>query len=223
MATYLGSGPIAIYGVLPAPHDSVLTAQQKVVAEQIAWEKVLIKALYNEKKAADAAILARQKRRAGMLHLLHVAFKRMQMIRSHIREAAAEPADRGTDRSDNDYRAHNAVAFRPDPGTRWVNPTNTVWYQLVSSLRNPCPLCLARHGHVSPRPWDIPYHEHCECEQIEVPPGYVSVPIDFCRCCMRFICDRCEARRLAKGCETWEKTIDRLEARARATDDLVRG
>jgi hypothetical protein len=24
---------------------------------------------------------------------------------------------------------------------------------------------------VSPRPWPIPFHPHCECEQLEVPPG----------------------------------------------------
>ena len=38
------------------------------------------------------------------------------------------------------------------PGTRWRNPTNATWYQLISSLRQPCADCLRRHGRVSPRP-----------------------------------------------------------------------
>ena len=57
------------------------------------------------------------------------------------------------------------------PGTHWHNPTNATWYQLVGSLRRPCADCLRRHGRVSPRPWPIPFHPHCECEQLEVPPG----------------------------------------------------
>ena len=28
------------------------------------------------------------------------------------------------------------------PGTRWRNPTDATWYQLVSSLRQPCADCL---------------------------------------------------------------------------------
>jgi hypothetical protein len=52
------------------------------------------------------------------------------------------------------------------PGTRWRNPTNATWYQLVGSLRKPCADCLRRHGRVSPRPWPIPFHPHCECEQL---------------------------------------------------------
>jgi hypothetical protein len=67
--------------------------------------------------------------------------------------------------------------FRPDPGTRWVNPTSTTWYQLLSSLRRPCRACIVRHGAVSPRPWDIPFHPHCECAQLAVPPGKTA-PID---------------------------------------------
>ena len=57
------------------------------------------------------------------------------------------------------------------PGSRWRNPTNDTWYQLVSSLRKPCADCLRRHGRVSPKPWPLPLHPHCECEQREVGPG----------------------------------------------------
>jgi hypothetical protein len=57
------------------------------------------------------------------------------------------------------------------PGTRWRNPTSGTWYQLVSSLRKPCADCLRHHGRVRPRPWPIPFHPHCECEQLDVAPG----------------------------------------------------
>ena len=64
------------------------------------------------------------------------------------------------------------------PGSRWRNPTNATWYQLVGSLRRPCADCLRRHGRVSPRPWPIPFHPHCECEQLEVPAG-TEAPLVF--------------------------------------------
>ena len=64
------------------------------------------------------------------------------------------------------------------PGTRWRNMTDDIWYQLVSSLRKPCAACLRRHARISPRPWGIPFHPHCECEQLEVPPGALA-PIEF--------------------------------------------
>jgi hypothetical protein len=57
------------------------------------------------------------------------------------------------------------------PGERWRNATDDTWYQLVSSLRKPCAACLRRHGRVSPRPWPLPLHPHCECEQWEIAPG----------------------------------------------------
>ena len=57
------------------------------------------------------------------------------------------------------------------PGTRWRNLTDDTWYQLVGSLRKPCAACLRLHGRVSPRPWPLPLHPHCECEQWEVAPG----------------------------------------------------
>ncbi len=47
------------------------------------------------------------------------------------------------------------------PGTRWRNRTDDTWYQLVSSLRKPCAVCLRRHGRISPRPWPLPFHPHC--------------------------------------------------------------
>jgi hypothetical protein len=37
---------------------------------------------------------------------------------------------------------------------------------------------LRRHGRVLPRPWPIPLHPHCECDQLEVPPGG-EAPIEF--------------------------------------------
>jgi hypothetical protein len=64
------------------------------------------------------------------------------------------------------------------PGTRWRNPTSATWYQLVSSLRKPCAFCLRRHARVSPRPWPLPLHPHCQCEQLEVPPGR-EAPLPF--------------------------------------------
>jgi hypothetical protein len=63
-------------------------------------------------------------------------------------------------------------------GERWKNWTGDTWYQLVGSLRKPCADCLRRHGRVSPRPWPIPLHPHCECEQLEVPPG-AEAPLAF--------------------------------------------
>ncbi len=64
------------------------------------------------------------------------------------------------------------------PGERWRNMTGDIWYQLVSSLRKPCAACLRRHARISPRPWGLPFHPHCECEQLEVPPG-AQAPIEF--------------------------------------------
>ena len=63
-------------------------------------------------------------------------------------------------------------------GERWTNWTQDTWYQLVGSLRKPCADCLRRHGRVSPRPWPVPFHPHCECEQLEVPPG-AEAPLVF--------------------------------------------
>jgi hypothetical protein len=56
--------------------------------------------------------------------------------------------------------------------------TGDTWYQLVSSLRKPCAVCLRRHGRISPRPWPLPFHAHCQCEQLEVPAG-AEAPIEF--------------------------------------------
>ena len=64
------------------------------------------------------------------------------------------------------------------PGTRWRNMTDDTWYQLVSSLRKPCAACLRLHGRVSPRPWPLPLHPHCECEQWEIAPG-AEAPLVF--------------------------------------------
>ena len=64
------------------------------------------------------------------------------------------------------------------PDTRWRNRTDDTWYQLVSSLRKPCAVCLRRHGRVAPQPGPIPFHPHCECEQLEIPAG-AQAPIEF--------------------------------------------
>ncbi len=66
------------------------------------------------------------------------------------------------------------------PGDRWRNHTSDVWYQLVSSLRKPCAACIRKHGRILPRPWPIPIHPHCECDQIAIPPG-ADAPIEFRR------------------------------------------
>lgn len=63
------------------------------------------------------------------------------------------------------------------PGERWRNMTSDTWWQLVSSLRAPCHVCLRLHGQLSPRPWPIPLHPHCECEQLAVRPGELA-PIE---------------------------------------------
>jgi hypothetical protein len=63
-------------------------------------------------------------------------------------------------------------------GERWRNWTQDTWYQLVGSLRKPCADCLRRHGRVSPRPWPVPFHPHCECEQLEVAAG-AEAPLVF--------------------------------------------
>ena len=56
-------------------------------------------------------------------------------------------------------------------GERWHNWTGRPWFQLVSSLRHPCPECLARHGRVLPRRWGLPFHPNCRCEELEILPG----------------------------------------------------
>jgi hypothetical protein len=62
-------------------------------------------------------------------------------------------------------------------GERWRNNTSLTWYQVLSSLRDPCPDCIERHGRISVRPWPLPFHMHCECEQLEIPPGQ-EAPIE---------------------------------------------
>ena len=56
-------------------------------------------------------------------------------------------------------------------GERWHNWTGDPWYQLLSSLRHPCAVCLRCHGRVLPHRWGLPMHPNCECEEIEVLPG----------------------------------------------------
>ena len=56
-------------------------------------------------------------------------------------------------------------------GDRWRNMTDDTWYQLVASLRKSCAVCVRRHGRISPRPWPIPFHLHCECTQFPIIPG----------------------------------------------------
>ena len=56
-------------------------------------------------------------------------------------------------------------------GDRWRNLTGDTWYQLVASLRKSCAVCVRRHGRISPRPWPIPFHLHCECTQFPILPG----------------------------------------------------
>jgi hypothetical protein len=64
------------------------------------------------------------------------------------------------------------------PGDRWRNMTDDTWYQLVASLRKSCTVCVRRHGRISPRPWPIPFHLHCECTQLPILPGG-QAPLDF--------------------------------------------
>jgi hypothetical protein len=64
------------------------------------------------------------------------------------------------------------------PGDRWRNRTDDTWYQLVASLRKSCTVCVRRHGRISPRPWPIPFHLHCECTQLPILPGG-QAPLDF--------------------------------------------
>lgn len=63
-------------------------------------------------------------------------------------------------------------------GERWKNWTGDTWYQLVATLRTTCPVCLRRHGRVSPRPWPVPFHPRCECAVFPVLPGAVA-PVSF--------------------------------------------
>ena len=57
------------------------------------------------------------------------------------------------------------------PGERWRNMTDDTRYQLVASLRKSCTVCVRRHGRISPRPWPIPFHWHCESTQQPILPG----------------------------------------------------
>jgi hypothetical protein len=63
------------------------------------------------------------------------------------------------------------------PGTRWRNRTEDTWYQWVSSLRQPCAVCLRRHGRLFARLPERP-HPHCQCEFLAVRPG-AEAPIEF--------------------------------------------
>ena len=74
--------------------------------------------------------------------------------------------------------AESSDGLSGPPGERWRNRTDDTWYQLVSSLRKPCAVCLRRHGRISPRPWPIPFHPHCECAQLPIVPG-AEAPIEF--------------------------------------------
>jgi hypothetical protein len=63
------------------------------------------------------------------------------------------------------------------PGERYRNTSRDTHYQLVSSLRKPCASCLRRHGRILARPWPIPLHPNCQCDQLAILPGWDS-PIE---------------------------------------------
>jgi hypothetical protein len=62
----------------------------------------------------------------------------------------------------------------PPVGVPWTNRTGGVCYQLMSSLRKPCRICIQRHGHVLTGPWPLPLHENCECKQHQIWPGKLA-------------------------------------------------
>ena len=68
-----------------------------------------------------------------------------------------------------------------EPGTRWRNDTDQVWYQLIVSWQNSCGRC-AQFDHMIAPSWPIPFHRNCRCAQIPLYPGRTSRPFaDFRR------------------------------------------
>jgi hypothetical protein len=63
------------------------------------------------------------------------------------------------------------VIWNSEPGTIWVNCTDTACYQFICSLRDTCGGCLQYHMAVSNSSWAIPFHRGCQCRQVAVHVG----------------------------------------------------
>lgn len=64
------------------------------------------------------------------------------------------------------------AGFEPPRSGRWRNASKTTHYQLVSSLRKPCGFCIRRHGRILARPWPLPFHPNCQCDQLAILPDW---------------------------------------------------
>lgn len=66
------------------------------------------------------------------------------------------------------------AGFEPPRSGRWRNTgrDKVTHYQLVSSLRKPCGFCVRRHGRILDRPWPLPFHPNCQCDQLAILPDW---------------------------------------------------
>jgi hypothetical protein len=56
------------------------------------------------------------------------------------------------------------------PGDRWTNDTDKVWYQLKVQFLNSCGQCI-QYANTIARYWPIPFHPGCNCRMVPVSPG----------------------------------------------------
>ena len=57
-----------------------------------------------------------------------------------------------------------------EPGTKWVNDTGKVRYQIVCLMAHTCGGCLQYHMAIGGY-WPIPLHRGCKCQQFPIGPG----------------------------------------------------
>jgi hypothetical protein len=62
-----------------------------------------------------------------------------------------------------------------EPGTRWFNDKDVVYWQLFTSLVKVCGACFAKHTLIAPY-WANPFHGGCRCRVKPIAPGQYGEP-----------------------------------------------
>lgn len=63
-----------------------------------------------------------------------------------------------------------------EPGAKWTNDTEDIWYQFHAHWQNTCGACAQYDGAVKKGSWPIGLHRGCNCTQDPVKPGAQAQP-----------------------------------------------